>query len=217
MSLVNHWQDIASILTRSDTRLLAVSKYTTDEAVQILIDAGQVDFAESRPQNLRDRAKMFPKVNWHFIGPLQKNKAKYIAQYATMWHSLADLDIAEKVSSHVKGRKLPCLIQVNISGESQKQGVLPETLKDFYDKVNELPSLEIIGLMGMAAKDNHVRLSFRTLHKLRDDLQRQDGSVRQLSMGMSGDWKIAVEEGATMVRLGSSLFSEYPLLPSRQG
>ncbi|MDQ6973590.1 MAG: YggS family pyridoxal phosphate-dependent enzyme, partial [Mariprofundaceae bacterium] len=78
MSLLKDWQDISTTLARTNTHLLAVSKYTTDEAVQMLIDAGQVDFAESRPQNLRDRAKMFPNVRWHFIGPLQKNKAKYI-------------------------------------------------------------------------------------------------------------------------------------------
>jgi len=214
MSLVKHWQDISNTLATTDTRLLAVSKYTTNEAIQILIQAGQVDFAESRPQNLRDRAKIFPQVNWHFIGPLQKNKAKYIAQYAMMWHSVADLDTAKVVAKHVKGRKLPCLIQVNISNEPQKQGALPEALEDFYAKLLALPELQVIGLMGMAAKGEGVRSSFRTLRKLRDDLQKQDGSVRQLCMGMSGDWKIAVEEGATIVRLGSTLFSEYPLIPS---
>jgi len=214
MNLVKHWQDISSTLSATDTRLLAVSKYTTDKAVQMLLEAGHIDFAESRPQNLRDRAQMFPQANWHFIGPLQKNKAKYIAQYAMMWHSVADLDTAKVVAKHVKGRSLPCLIQVNISGESQKQGVLPEALEDFYAKLLALPELEIIGLMGMAAKGEGVRSSFQTLRKLRDDLQKQDGSVRQLCMGMSGDWEVAVEEGATMVRLGSTLFSKYPLIPS---
>ncbi|MBL1353277.1 MAG: YggS family pyridoxal phosphate-dependent enzyme [Zetaproteobacteria bacterium] len=213
MTLLKHWQDISTTLASTDTRLLAVSKYTTDEAVQILINAGQLDFAESRPQNLRDRAQKFPQIHWHFIGPLQKNKAKYIAEYAAIWHSLADLETAKMVAKHLKGRSLPCLIQVNISGESQKQGVQPDMLDEFYAKLVMLPALQVIGLMGMAAKGEDVRLSFQTLRKLRDDLQKQDGSIRQLCMGMSGDWKIAVQEGATMVRLGSTLFSEYPLTP----
>jgi len=211
MSFIEHWQDISTTLASSDTRLLAVSKYTTDEAVQILLDAGQYDFAESRPQNLRDRAQKFPQAAWHFIGPLQKNKAKYIAQYAAMWHSLSDFETAEAVAKHVKGRRLPCLIQVNISGEAQKQGVHPKALQAFHATLKTLPALHVIGLMGMAAKDGDVRLSFQTLRHLRDDLRKEDGSIRQLCMGMSGDWNIAVEEGATMVRLGSTLFSAYPI------
>jgi len=212
MNLVQHWQVIVETLARTDARLLAVSKYTTDEAVGLLMDAGQMDFAESRPQNLRDRAQTFPQVNWHFLGPLQKNKAKYIAQYANMWHSLADIETAAVVAKHLKGRRLPCLIQVNISGELQKQGVEPEQLEVFHAKLMELPSLEIVGLMGMAAKEGDARLVFQRLRGLRDDLCLKDGRIRQLCMGMSGDWKIAVQEGATMVRLGSTLFSGFPVV-----
>jgi len=211
MSLLTHWQDICKTLAKSNTRLLAVSKYTSDEAVQLLVDAGQHDFAESRPQNLRNRARMFPNVQWHFIGPLQKNKAKYIAQHAAMWHSLSDLETAQAVAKHIQDKPLPCLIQVNISNEPQKHGVQPHALTELYTQLKRMPELQVIGLMGMAAKGGDARASFQILRKLRDDLQQQDGSVRQLCMGMSGDWEVAVDEGATMVRLGSTLFSDYPM------
>lgn len=204
--LIQTWSDICSALAPSHTRLLAVSKYTSDTAVQTLLNAGQSDFAESRPQNLRDRAVKFPHAQWHFIGPLQKNKAKYVAQYAFMWHSLCDLETAQVVAKHLQQRTLPVLIQVNISGESQKQGVQPEALSELYASVSAIKQLKVIGLMGMAAKDTDASSAFRLLRELRDDLQQKYGTISELCMGMSGDWEIAVQEGATMVRLGSSLF-----------
>jgi len=204
--LVQTWSSICSALSASHTRLLAVSKYTSDAAVQTLLDAGQYDFAESRPQNLRDRAIKFPNAQWHFIGPLQKNKAKYIAQHAYMWHSLCDLKTAQAVAKHLQQRTLPVLLQVNISGESQKQGVQPEALPELYAAVSAIKQFNIIGLMGMASKEDEPTPAFRLLRKLRDDLQQKHGRISELCMGMSGDWKIAVQEGATMVRLGSTLF-----------
>jgi len=208
-TIIQQWSNVCVALSASQSRLIAVSKYTSDEAVQILLDAGQCDFAESRPQNLRDRALMFPEAQWHFIGPLQKNKAKYIAKYACMWHSLSDLDMAKAVAKHLDKRVLPVLIQVNISAEAQKQGVRPEALREFYCAVSAIKGLEVIGLMGMAAKNGDIRSSFGLLRKLRDDLSQEYGTVRELCMGMSGDWEIAVEEGASMVRLGSTLFESY--------
>jgi len=204
--LVQTWADICSALAPSHTRLLAVSKYTSDEAVQTLLEAGQHDFAESRPQNLRDRAIKFPDAQWHFIGPLQKNKAKYIAQHTCMWHSLCDFETAQAVAKHLGQRTLPVLIQVNISGESQKQGVQPETLLELYTSVSAIKQLKIIGLMGMAGKGVDPTPAFQLLRKLRDDLQQKHGRISELCMGMSGDWEIAVQEGASMVRLGSTLF-----------
>ncbi len=204
--LVQTWTDISATLATSHTRLLAVSKYTSDAAVHTLIKAGQLDFAESRPQHLRDRAMKFPDVQWHFIGPLQKNKAKYIAQYAYMWHSLSDLQTAQAVAKHLGNRTLPVLIQVNISGESQKQGVPPEALAELYTAISAIKQLKLIGLMGMAAKGVNPTPAFQLLRELRDDLQQKDGTISELCMGMSGDWEIAIQEGASMVRLGSTLF-----------
>jgi len=114
--LLQRWQALRSELDPGHVRLLAVSKYAPDESVHCLVDVGQMDFGESRPQNLRDRAERFPDVNWHMIGPLQKNKAKYIGRYAFMWHSVEDIETAKAVAAHVHGRKLPVMLQVNVHG-----------------------------------------------------------------------------------------------------
>lgn len=204
--LTQTWSDICTALSPNHIRLLAVSKYTSDESVQTLLHAGQLDFAESRAQNLRDRAIKFPDAQWHFIGPLQKNKAKYVAKYACMWHSLCDLETAQAVAKHIKHRTLPVLIQVNISGETQKQGVQPEALLELCHALSTIKQLKVIGLMGMAAKNVDPTPAFRLLRDMRDDLQQKYGTMSELCMGMSADWKIAAQEGATMVRLGSTLF-----------
>lgn len=202
--LLDRWRLLHDEMKDGGVRMLAVSKYHSDGEVLTLAGIGQVDFAESRPQALRDRAQKFPHLNWHMIGPVQKNKAKYIGKFATMWHSLCDLECAEAVARSVEGRQLPVLVQVNISGEKQKHGVAPDQLAGLIEKVRLLDSLKVIGLMGMAARGRDVRDSFCSLRLLRDQLG--DVSLHELCMGMSGDYRIAIEEGATMVRLGTVLF-----------
>jgi PLP dependent protein len=202
---VARWRQLCAELETKDVRLIAVSKYAPDAAVACLVAAGQADFGESRPQQLRDRAEHFPGVHWHMIGPLQRNKAKYVGRHAAMWHSLEDLDTAREVARHVQGRRLPVLIQVNISGEGQKHGVSADALPALLAELHRIDQLKVIGLMGMAAEHGgDARAAFARLRDLRDGLG--DASLRQLCMGMSGDYRIAVEEGATMVRLGSVLF-----------
>jgi len=197
-------------------KLLAVSKYASDEAVRLLIEAGQRDFGESRAQNLRHRAEKFPDVDWHMIGPLQKNKAKYIGRHAAMWHSAEDLNTATAVAEHVHGRRLPVMLQVNVAGLIHQHGVSPEDLPGLFAQLGAIPRLEVRGLMCMAPKGGDARGCFRSLRLLRDQLM--NGSLRppcaadsraprlELSMGMSGDYRIAIEEGANIVRLGSVLF-----------
>ena len=202
--LLDRWRLLHSETANADVRMLAVSKYNSDQEVLTLAEAGQIDFAESRPQALRDRALKFPQLSWHMIGPVQKNKAKYVGKFASMWHSLCDYECAEAVARSVEGRQLPVLLQVNISGEGQKHGLTPEQAPEFLDKIRVLDSLKVIGLMGMAAKGEAERSSFRSLRLLRDQLD--DANLRELCMGMSGDYRIAIEEGATMVRLGTVLF-----------
>lgn len=214
--LVDRWQKLHGELDKQDVTLLAVSKYNSDEEITELAAAGHVDFAESRPQALRDRAQKFPNLHWHMIGPVQKNKAKYVGQYASVWHSLCDITVAEKVAESVVGRQLPVLLQVNISGERQKFGIPPNEVSVLLEKVKAVPNLKVIGLMGMAAKndgsdDENVRRNFRALRSLRDELA--DESLSELCMGMSGDFRIAVEEGATMVRLGTVLFGTRSINP----
>lgn len=207
-SLIQNWQAIKASLS-PDTKLIAVSKYTSDTNVQTLLDAGQQDFAEARPQNLRDRASMFPQVNWHMIGPLQKNKAKYVGKFASMWHSCCDIETAEAVAKYVTKEPLPTLVQVNISGEPQKQGVLPEALPLFLEKFTTIKGVKLIGLMGMAAKDGDSQVAFRLLRKCRDETQKLYPMSQELCMGMSDDWPLAIKEGATMIRVGSEIFGQH--------
>lgn len=210
-SLVARWQALSADMDARGVRLLAVSKYAPEDSIACLAAAGQKDFAESRPQQLRDRAQRWPELTWHFIGPLQHNKAKYIGRHADVWHSLCDIEMAHEVARYVEGRRLPVLLQVNISGEAQKQGVTADGLPDLYRAVRKLEAFEIIGLMGMAAEGGDARLSFRQLKALQQKLLQEgvaDASLRELCMGMSGDYPVAIEEGATMVRLGTVLFGE---------
>jgi len=191
--------------------MLAVSKYAPDEAVQTLIDAGQRQFGESRPQQLRDRASRWPECEWHMIGPLQKNKVKYIGRYATMWHSCENLQTAQAVARHVSGRVLPVLIQVNIADAPGQHGVHPDAVSDFAAALRDMAGLRLAGLMCMAPKQGDIRQAFQAVRGLRDrlfggSLPDRDGA---LCMGMSGDYRIAIQEGASMVRLGSMLFGDW--------
>jgi len=217
--LLERWRTLCTEFDAAHVRLLAVSKYATDEAVRCLIGAGQMDFGESRPQGLRDRARHFPGARWHMIGPLQKNKARYIGRHAAMWHSVEDMETARAVAGHVRGRRLPVLLQVNVAGVQHQHGVEPTHAPAMFEQLSALPELEVRGLMCMAPRESDARACFRALRILRDQLMR--GSLRpphdmaedtpsglELCMGMSGDYRIAVAEGATMVRLGSALFGE---------
>lgn len=214
--LLERWNSLKDELDARNVRLLAVSKYAPDSAVTALAAVGQEDFAESRPQSLRDRALAFPELRWHMIGPLQKNKAKYVARHAAMWHSVEDAETAEAVARHIEGRVLPVLLQVNVAGLAQQHGVRPEALSALYEQVSAIPALRVAGLMCMAPKGGDAKACFVSLRHLRDDLA--SGSLRlppdrpgeasrfELCMGMSGDYRIAVAEGSTMVRLGTLLF-----------
>lgn len=207
--LLARWRQLCAELEVGRVKLLAVSKYAPDDAVAALIKAGQRQFGESRPQALRDRAVLWPRCDWHMIGPLQKNKAKYVGRHAAMWHSCENLDLARAVATHVEGRTLPVLLQVNIAENPEQHGVAPAEAAAFAEALSGINGLELKGLMGMAPREGDVRQAFRRLRGLRDELF--GGSVAELCMGMSGDYRIAVEEGATIVRLGSVLFGSHTL------
>jgi len=203
-ALLKRWHAIRHELAASDVKLLAVSKYAPDDMVETLIQAGEMNFGEARPQNLRDRATHWPDCSWHMIGPLQKNKAKYVGRSAAMWHSCENIETAQAVARHISGRVLPVLIQVNIADNPDQHGIKPEAVTEFAADLAEIEGLELVGLMGMAPKGGDVRIAFRRLRSLRDELF--DGRFGELCMGMSNDYGIAIEEGATIVRLGSTLF-----------
>jgi PLP dependent protein len=217
-AVLGRWHALHEELASANVRLLAVSKYAPDEAVRWLIEAGQMDFAESRPQNLRDRALRYPSVRWHMIGPLQNNKAKYIARHAAAWHSVEDIETARAVAGLVSGRRLPVLVQVNVAGLPHQHGVHPDALQALCKELMQLPQLCLSGLMCMAPQQGDARACFSTLRGLRDALpvgslcgpDACEGSALEgvsLCMGMSGDFHVAIAEGTDMVRLGSELFS----------
>jgi len=215
--LLDRWRILRRELDTHGVQLLAVSKYAVEADVACLIDAGQRDFAESRPQQLRDRAQRYPDVRWHMIGSLQQNKAKYIARYAAMWHSVEDVRTARAVAGYVVDRRLPVLIQVNICGLAQRHGVQPDGLPELLQAVQDMPQLQVVGLMCMALQASQAGDVFRTLHGLREalmsgslcgteGLQRERLQALKLCMGMSGDYRAALDAGTDMVRIGSGLF-----------
>jgi len=222
--LVQRYQQLGGALQEACVSMLAVSKYAPDEAVQLLIDAGQLQFGESRPQSLRDRAERWPECAWHMIGPVQKNKAKYIGRHAAMWHSCENLETAQAVAKYVTGRTLPVLIQVNVANAPGQHGVNPESVPAFAAALSKVDGLHLAGLMCMAPRSGDVRQAFQRVRNLRDDLfdGSLSGSVRDelgkvvLCMGMSSDYQIAVQEGATMVRLGSILFGNWDVRNKRR-
>lgn len=195
-------------------RILAVSKYVDDQAVQAAIGLGITAFGENRIQDLRHRLTKFPDLEWHFIGSLQTNKVKY-CRSLSMIHSLDRwrLAVALNEAAAQWGTPKEVLIQVNISGEISKHGMEPGSVPEFAVEAKQaLPYLRIRGLMTMAphySDPEMTRPIFRALRKLSVDVGELTGQpLDVLSMGMSNDFEVAVEEGATLVRIGSTLFGE---------
>lgn len=197
---------------QKDIKVIAVSKTQPMSSLEQVYNMGCKDFGENRvPELLEKIAYRFHghgDVRWHFIGQLQKNKVNKIIGKTAMIHSVDSVDLAKKISSASLegGVVTKVLIQVNVSGEHSKQGFTPEEFKAHLFEMKALEGLSVDGLMTMAPlTDNEVtvRRVFSDLRKLRDST-----GLAELSMGMSNDYKIAVEEGATMIRIGSKIFSD---------
>src|SRR5690606_9919152 len=195
--------------------LIAVSKTKPAEAIQELYDAGQRDFGENKVQELVAKYDVLPKdIQWHLIGHLQKNKVKYIAEFVHLIHSVDNLDLLKEINKQAAkfDRVIPCLLQIKIAEEDSKFGMEPELAAQILsDYKTDFPNVEIVGLMGMATfteDENQIRNEFKFLKKVFDTFKIPHSTFKILSMGMSGDYKIAVEEGSTMVRVGSSIFGE---------
>ncbi len=187
--------------------LIAVTKTWPPEVVRVASQAGLTDLGENKVQELVAKAPLFPAINWHMIGHLQRNKARQVVTYAKEFHALDSIRLARALNRHAKeaGRKLPCYIQVNISGEESKFGLSPENIGDFLDQLGEHESIQLAGLMTLASPDiRKVREEFRLLQSIRSKYAHLIGPG--LSMGMSGDYEVAIEEGATHIRVGSALF-----------
>jgi PLP dependent protein len=200
----------------SEVELVAVSKKHPAETVREAVEeAGQELFAESRVQEAMVKIPSLPsRLRWHFIGHLQSNKVRKALPCFELLHGIDTLEIARDVDRVAAEMGLfpRVLLEVNVSGEGSKQGFVPEILERELEGLLVLPRLQVEGLMTMAPlarEQEEARPYFSKLRELRDKFVRQSGvSLATLSMGMSGDYEVAVEEGATLVRVGSALFGE---------
>ncbi len=200
----------------SDVRLLPVSKTVESSRLRLVYEAGCCEFGENKVQEAMDKAQELSDlpIHWSIIGHLQTNKARYVARFAHEVQSLDSLKLAETLDRRlqIEGRALDVLVQVNSSGEASKYGLAPEDVTAFMASLPAYDCLRVRGLMTLAvfsASDTTVRECFVRMRTLRDRLQQElpDPSVcHELSMGMSGDFEIAIEEGSTCVRVGQALF-----------
>lgn len=209
-------------------RIVAVTKTHGPAAVRAAVAAGILDVGENRVQEALAKQGLCEGIAalWHLIGSLQRNKAKHAVGRFALIHSVDSLDLAVELNRRVLADRdrliadshrlsaadgQPILVEVNCSGEAQKGGVPPEALPPLLDAIRNLKGLELRGLMTMAAltgDDRIQRATFGRLRRLRDGMRSGGHPVSELSMGMSGDYTVAVEEGATMIRLGTLLFGE---------
>jgi pyridoxal phosphate enzyme (YggS family) len=192
-------------------RVIAVTKTHGPEAVRAAVAAGLDAVGENRVQEAlaKQDACADVSVEWHLIGSLQRNKVRHAAGRFALIHSVDRLDLAGEIDRRRTGAPQPVLVQVNCSAEPQKGGVEPDGLLALLDAIRELPGILVRGLMTMAAFDvpaEEARRTFRQLRTLRDQAAQRGHDLPELSMGMSDDYPTAVEEGATMIRLGTALF-----------
>lgn len=199
----------------ADVRLIAVTKTLGVDIIEEAVSAGMKDLGENRVQEIMDKYSHFPcDIRWHLIGHLQTNKVKYIIDKVYMIHSLDSLKLAEEIQKRAEkiGRQIPCLVQVNIADEDTKFGLKKEEVENFLKEVSRFPNIEVQGLMTIGphvADEEKIRSVFRELRELKEylaTLTLPKVKMRELSMGMSNDYIVAVQEGATMVRVGTSIF-----------
>jgi len=198
--------------------LLPTTKYVDASGVLEVVQAGCVVVGENRVQALEEKKKVLENlgiegIRWHFIGNLQKNKVKYIAPYIEMIHSVNKISLASEIDKRAKqnNRRIKVLLEVNISNEESKEGYSIERLYEELPNLLKLENIEICGLMTMAPltkEEKVVRKVFSDLKELKDELNEThfNGGLKELSMGMTNDYKIALSEGATILRVGSKIF-----------
>ena len=204
---------------RSTVTLVAVTKTVGPTAATILTELGVLDLGESRPQELWHKAEpLAPAVRWHLVGHLQRNKVERTLRRVYLIHSIDSVRLLEALESEaaIQGRSLDVLLEVNASREPNKNGLSPDEVPALAPQLIALRRVRVRGLMTMAAQAEDpaaARLTFAELRKLRDQLQTAVGDslkLDQLSMGMTSDFEVAIEEGATLIRVGSALFDGIP-------
>lgn len=219
MNVRSNLEKISSGLPEGCT-LVAVSKTQSAATILEAYEGGQRHFGENKVQELVPKYEVLPKdIQWHMIGHLQSNKVKYIAPFVHLIHSIDSHRLLAEVNKQAEKsrRVISCLLQVHIAAEETKFGFSPDELRSYVRarQCEQLQHVRVVGLMGMATltEDEHqVRQEFRTLHDLFEELQREslpsNVTIDILSMGMSGDYRLAVAEGSTMVRVGSAIFAK---------
>ena len=219
-ALVQNLNRLRSEIDEKGVKLVAVSKYHPVDMLREAYDAGQRIFGESHVQELEEKQKVLPTdIEWHFIGHLQTNKVKYIAPYILLIHAVDTLKLLREIDRQAEkaGRTIDCLLQVHVAKEETKYGFLPDELRQMLDEGEwrQFSHARICGLMCMATNtddEQQIRSEFNEVHQLFDELKARHFSTiatfSQLSMGMSEDYKIAIEAGSTMIRVGSLIFGE---------
>jgi pyridoxal phosphate enzyme (YggS family) len=212
---IEKYKEITTELSKHQVTLVAVSKTKTVEDIQALYDLGQRDFGENYVQELVDKQSALPKdIHWHFIGHLQSNKVKYISPFVHLIHGVDSLKLLKEINKQaIKcNRVIDCLLQVHIAQEEAKFGMNGVELEEVKNNIDGLTNVRTCGLMGMGSFSEDiekVRDEFTYLKSLFDHFRSESMDHEPwtvLSMGMSGDYKIAIEQGSTMVRIGSLLF-----------
>jgi len=209
---IAQYQSVLRTLSSSHTTLVAVSKTKPAADIQTLYDLGQRDFGENYVQELTEKEAILPKdIRWHFIGHLQSNKVKYIAPFVHLIHGVDSFKLLKEIDKQaVKcNRKINCLLQVHIAQEETKFGLDEQELSVVVAALDTLQHVQVKGLMGMASFSNDtskLREEFHALKSLFDQYKNTQQPWSVLSMGMSSDYTIAIEEGSTLVRIGSLLF-----------
>jgi PLP dependent protein len=197
-------------LDPASVTLVAVSKTFDDDAIREARDAGLLDFGESRAQSLRDRQQADPplSVRWHFVGRLQRNKVGLVVGTATLIHSVDRLSLATAIAEEATGagRVQRVLVQVNISADPDKGGFAPQDTAAAIARIRDMPGISVQGLMTIPAMDADPAVAFAAMRELRDDLRGRFPEVVHLSMGMTADYETAIEQGATIIRVGTGIF-----------
>lgn len=199
-------------------KFIAVTKYVDTQVMDSILECGVKVFGENKAQLIKEKYEKYTSegkedIEWHFIGNLQKNKVKYIAPFVKLIHSINKLSLAQEIDKRASqnNRVIDVLLEINIAGEESKEGYDLEELYRELPQLLELKNINIIGLMTMAPfvdDENLVRGVFRRLREIKDELNKTtfEGRLTELSMGMTNDYKIALEEGATIIRVGRKIY-----------
>lgn len=216
-SAVTHKISVAAAAVGTTPQLVAVTKTVSSDVIEELYALGQRHFGENRADAISAKHDVlnerYPDIVWHFIGSLQTRKVKDILPFVSYIHSLDRLSLAKEISKRAD-RVIDCFIEVNVSGEDSKHGLVPEDVVSFIEKMQEYQNINIIGLMTMApftSNDDELKSVFSNLKTIQEDVIKQNfewAPCTELSMGMSNDYPIAISAGATFVRVGTELVTE---------